>query len=167
MAISVLLSTFDAWDTDTVSFKAQKFLDSKRKNSKTWLKYCLFKFILNLNQICMMKLNHRFALLLLLLSMATTTFAQTTLTGTVTDELNKEPIPGTTIIIKGTIAGTITDGEGKFSLKVTSLPVILKISSVGYQSIELNLKDAGPHNITLKEGVTLMSEASVTGNLIE
>ncbi len=167
MAISVLLSTFDAWDTDTVSFKAQKFLDSKRKNSKTWLKYCLFKFILNLNQICMMKLNHRFALLLLLLSMATTTFAQTTLTGTVTDELNKEPIPGTTIIIKGTIAGTITDGEGKFSLKVTSLPVILKISSVGYQSIELNLKDAGPHNITLKEGVTLMSEASVTGNRIE
>ncbi|MEY4935933.1 MAG: hypothetical protein RIS64_2292 [Bacteroidota bacterium] len=114
-----------------------------------------------------MKLNQQFALLLLLWSMATISFAQTTVTGTVTDEINNEPLPGTTIIIKGTIAGTISDGEGKFSLKVTSLPVTLKISSVGYQSIELDIKDAGPHKIMLKEGVTLMSEASVTGNRIE
>jgi iron complex outermembrane recepter protein len=114
-----------------------------------------------------MKFNQHMTLLLLLWSVATISFAQTTVTGTVTDEINKEPLPGTTIIVKGTIAGTISDGEGKFSLKVTTLPVTLKISSVGYQSIEMDIKDAGPHKIALKEGVTLMSEASVTGNRIE
>jgi iron complex outermembrane recepter protein len=114
-----------------------------------------------------MKSNQQFVLLLLFWSLSTFSLAQTTITGTVTDEINKEPLPETTIAIKGTIAGALTDGNGKFSLKVANVPVTLKISCVGYQSIEIEVKDAGPHKISLKEGVTLMSEASVTGNRIE
>ena len=95
------------------------------------------------------------------------TNAQTTLTGSISDD-SKSPLIGATIAVKGTINGTSTDANGKFSLKINSaLPVTLVISSVGYETVEMSATKADIGSITMKEQASLMSEVTVSGNRIE
>ena len=97
-----------------------------------------------------------------------TALAQTVISGTVIDEQTKEPLPGSTIVVQGTIMGTVTDANGKFSLTLTKgLPVLLKVSNIGYTSFEVNVTAAGEQNISLKESSTLIGEVTVTGNRVE
>jgi iron complex outermembrane recepter protein len=94
--------------------------------------------------------------------------AQTVITGTVLDEKTKEPLPGSTIVVKETIMGTATDANGKFTITLTKgLPVTLKISNVGYESFEINVTAAGEQSISLKESPTLMGDLIVTGNRVD
>jgi iron complex outermembrane recepter protein len=93
--------------------------------------------------------------------------AQTTLTGSVSDE-NKSPLVGATIAVKGTINGTSTNENGKFSLKTNSpLPVTLVISSVGYETLEMSVSKTEVGDIALKESSGLISELVVSGNRVE
>ncbi len=94
--------------------------------------------------------------------------AQTTITGTVIDETTKEPLPGANVIVNGTISGATTDGSGKFTLKYGStLPVRLKITIVGYQTLMYDVIDAKEVTISLKESAVLMGDLTVTGNRVE
>ncbi|NBC67063.1 MAG: SusC/RagA family TonB-linked outer membrane protein [Bacteroidetes bacterium] len=72
-------------------------------------------------------------------------YAQTdTVSGTVTDEVTGEYLPGVNIIVKGASnTGTSTDSNGEFELDVPSLDETLIVSFVGYISreIELNGRD--------------------------
>lgn len=105
--------------------------------------------------------------LLLFLSIWTCANAQTTLTGTVNDD-TKNPLIGATIAVKGTINGTSTDEYGKFSLKTNApLPLTLVISSVGYETLEMNAATANLGDISLKESSGLMTELTVSGNRVE
>ena len=115
----------------------------------------------------MKKFNKAILSLLLFLGMWTITNAQTTLTGSISDD-SKSPLIGATIAVKGTISGTSTDANGKFSLKINSaLPVTLVISSVGYETIEMSASKADIGDIAMKEAASLMSELTVSGNRIE
>jgi len=58
-------------------------------------------------------------------------FAQTTVSGVVTDDQN-EPLIGANVMNKGTLEGTITDVDGSFSLDVPSNSGSLEVSFVGY-----------------------------------
>ena len=62
------------------------------------------------------------------------TFAQTTIKGTVKDKQG-EPIPGVNIIIEGTSSGASTDFDGNFTL-VTSLTgkQTLRASFIGFKT---------------------------------
>ncbi len=93
-------------------------------------------------------------------------FAQTTISGTITDATSNEPIVGASISIKGTIAGALADGKGNFNLKTKSLPVTLRISAVGYKLVEIEAKDATV-NVKLSEDIGTLSEITVTGNRVE
>jgi iron complex outermembrane receptor protein len=93
-------------------------------------------------------------------------FAQTTITGSVTDATSNEPIVGASVTIKGTIAGTLADAKGNFNLKTKSLPVTLKISAVGYKLMEVEAKDATV-NVKLTEDIGSLSEITITGNRVE
>lgn len=115
----------------------------------------------------MKKFNKSLLGLLLTLGSLTMTFAQTTLTGSVTDAEKKDALVGATIVVKGTINGTSTDANGKFSLKTTTLPVTLVVSNVGYETIEVNATKADVGTIALKEAASLMSELTVSGNRVE
>ncbi|MBQ9213044.1 MAG: carboxypeptidase-like regulatory domain-containing protein, partial [Bacteroidales bacterium] len=53
----------------------------------------------------------------LLLVFASTLYAQTEISGTVTDDAG-EPIIGASVVEKGTTNGTITDLDGNFQLSV-------------------------------------------------
>lgn len=66
-------------------------------------------------------------------------WAQTELSGTVTDEKG-EAIPGVGVGIQGTVFGTITDQDGKFTLKTNAAtPFKLVFSIIGYAGQELEI----------------------------
>ncbi len=71
---------------------------------------------------------------IMMLMFCVTTFAQTTVTGTVTDD-SGQPLPGANIIIDGTTTGTISDFDGNYSLTYNqSPPFMVTVSSVGFNS---------------------------------
>ncbi|HMI07833.1 MAG TPA: carboxypeptidase-like regulatory domain-containing protein, partial [Flavobacterium sp.] len=62
------------------------------------------------------------------------TYAQTTVTGSVTDG-NNQPVPGANVKVSGESAGTVTDNDGNFILTSSKTPPFsIEISSVGYGS---------------------------------
>ena len=89
------------------------------------------------------------------------TFAQSTVQGTVNDELG-EPIIGASVKVQGTNDGAITDLNGSFSVKASS-NATLTISYVGY--LTQNVKVAGKTNITvvLKEDAQMLNDVVVVG----
>lgn len=111
----------------------------------------------------MKKLITTNSILIFILLFFPLTFLAQTITGVVTDE-NGEFLPAVNIQEVGTSNGTTTDLDGKFSLRVSILPTKLKISSLGYATIELQVTDTKPLQITLKEEGVGLDEVVITGN---
>ena len=106
----------------------------------------------------------------LVLVAATLSFAQTTVTGTITDSGTGEPIPGVNIVVKGRVAGTISGTDGKYTLKSTDAPPItLTISYVGYGTQEITVQDANTSGLDIKmeEQATLGQEVVVSASRVE
>jgi len=60
--------------------------------------------------------------------------------GTVTDKITKEPIPGVSVTVKGKTIGSSTDLKGQFSFSTTEkTPFTIMVSYVGYTTIEREL----------------------------
>lgn len=112
-------------------------------------------------------MKKQYLLLLLFGFLSQFSFAQTTITGTITDA-SKSGLPGSTVLIKGTVIGAAADANGNFTLQTTQkLPVTLKISSVGFTSTEIVVKDNSPIKIELADEASSLSELTVTGNRVE
>jgi hypothetical protein len=76
----------------------------------------------------------RVYLLILSLFFCSITFAQNTISGSVTDS-NNQPISGANVKVVGNSAAAVTNGEGKFYLNSPkSAPLSLEVSSVGFES---------------------------------
>jgi len=58
---------------------------------------------------------------------------QNTVTGTVTDALTGEPLPGVYVLIQGTQTGGVTDVNGRYSVNVLNSDAVLQFSSVRTQ----------------------------------
>jgi len=104
-------------------------------------------------------------LALAMLLVASTTFAQTEISGIVKDSETGEAMPGVNIVVKGSIAGTITNSKGEFSLKVSqSPPVTLTFSFIGYKNQEIEITEANTSNlnITLEAAANQLTEIVVT-----
>ena len=86
---------------------------------------------------------------------------QTTVTGTVTDELNA-PLPGVTILVKGTSSGTTTDVDGKYSITVESNAVLV-FRYIGYTTQEIPVGDRSVIDVALEADIQQLDELVVTG----
>ncbi|MEJ7693744.1 TonB-dependent receptor [Daejeonella sp.] len=77
-------------------------------------------------------------LLIVLLVSANMVLAQSsTISGTVTDNLTRETLPGVTVTIKGTTTSTSTNENGRFSLsRSATTPFTLVVSYIGYKTVE-------------------------------
>ncbi|WP_425235420.1 SusC/RagA family TonB-linked outer membrane protein [Ulvibacterium sp.] len=104
----------------------------------------------------------RFLMLIFLLGIVSVSWAQTTVTGTVTDDLNA-PLPGASVIEKGTTNGTTTDFDGNFTIEVSDPNAILEVSYLGYTTAEIPLE--GQTNVTaqLSEDATQLEDVVVVG----
>lgn len=79
-------------------------------------------------------LKKHLALFIIAVVTIKTTYAQIILKGTIYDKSTKQPIPFVNISLNKT--GTISDIDGNFALKITSLPANIKVSCIGYETIE-------------------------------
>jgi iron complex outermembrane receptor protein len=97
-----------------------------------------------------------------------TSFAQETIeiTGLVTDQEKKEPLPGVAVSIKGTVAGTVTSNEGSFVLRTRQkLPFTLVFTSVGFTPREVEVTSLGSSlQVALATQTVLGSEVVVTAS---
>ena len=74
----------------------------------------------------------RFSLLLLsVVLLCTTALAQVSITGTVVQASDNEPIIGATVTVVGTKTGTATDLDGKFTISVPNSNSMLNITYIG------------------------------------
>lgn len=85
-----------------------------------------------------------------------------TVSGTVTN-LQGEPIPGATIVVKGTTQGTIADIDGKYSLSNVDSNVDLLFSFVGMTTQEISVKGQSTINVVLSEQTIGLDEVVAIG----
>lgn len=109
------------------------------------------------------KINSVFKMLLwgLLLSLGTMAKAQTTVTGTVTDQLN-EPVIGANVSIKGTTTGTVTDLDGQYSVQVPNEQSVLVFSYLGYATQELTVGTRTTIHVKMEESSQMLGEVVVS-----
>ncbi|MBP6065895.1 MAG: TonB-dependent receptor [Bacteroides sp.] len=100
-------------------------------------------------------------LMLCLLSSIGLMAQKKTITGTVMD-VTGEAIIGATVIEIGSSNGVITDLDGKFTLSVNPNGKI-RVTYVGYQIQEVDIKGKSSFNVTLKEDSQQLDEVVVTG----
>lgn len=84
-----------------------------------------------------------------------------TIKGRVMDEMQKEPIPGVNVKVKGSTLGTITDFNGNFNLVVPSKNSVLVVSFIGYVTQEIVVGNQRTININLKENAQKLDEVVV------
>lgn len=98
--------------------------------------------------------------ILLFCLVAATTYAQTRVTGKVTDQ-SGQPLPGVSVTEKGTKNGTSTDSNGSFSISVAQGGV-LTFKSVGLLSKEVSVGTSTTLNIKMEEDQQALTEVVVT-----
>ena len=86
--------------------------------------------------------------------------------GTVTDKLAKEPIPGVSVTIKGKTIGSSTDSKGQFSFTTTEkAPFTVVVSYVGFTTVEREIT-GNATNLTfeLETGAILGQEVVISAS---
>ncbi|MEL6256046.1 MAG: SusC/RagA family TonB-linked outer membrane protein, partial [Bacteroidota bacterium] len=100
-------------------------------------------------------------------------FAQSLISGTVTDASSGDPLVGASVVVKGTTNGTLTSDNGSFRISA-SQGNVLTISYVGYVSQEVTVTSATTYNVGMKlgtldevviTGYTAQSKANVSGSV--
>lgn len=121
--------------------------------------YCKPKFPI-------MRKNYRYlAAWLMAVTISIAANAQSvTISGNIRNESSKEAVPAASVVVKGTSQGTFTNPNGDFSIKVSKLPVVLVISSIGYENQELTVSSANqPLTIDFKVNNALGQEVVIAG----
>ncbi|HEY0092109.1 MAG TPA: carboxypeptidase-like regulatory domain-containing protein, partial [Flavobacterium sp.] len=100
-------------------------------------------------------------LLLLLLMLPVGVFAQGTLTGTVLDKADNQPLPGVNVVIQGSSTGVSTDFDGKFSLSNIKSGDVVVFSYIGYKDFTLNYQNQPSVTVSLEPEANQLSEVVV------
>jgi iron complex outermembrane receptor protein len=101
-------------------------------------------------------------LLLGLLMVSGSLFAQRTVSGTITDGETGVPLVGASVIAIGTSTGTIADIDGTFSLQLPAGINEVEVSYTGYTSQKVDASTTSSFNIKLVSG-TALNEVVVIG----
>ncbi|MEM9928894.1 MAG: SusC/RagA family TonB-linked outer membrane protein [Bacteroidota bacterium] len=112
---------------------------------------------------------------LVLLLFCTVATAQSTVSGTLTDEQTGDPLIGASVLIKGTSSGTVTDFDGSYSLQASDGDILV-VSYTGYSSQEIVVGPGAQYSIALSSGELLdevvvvaygkQKKATVTGAVV-
>lgn len=87
---------------------------------------------------------------------------QVTITGTITDANDNEPLVGASIYIKSTNKGTVSNIDGKYSIEAKKGDYLI-FSYVGYLKEEVKIGDKSVINIALKQDAKVLEDISVIG----
>ncbi|KAA2241335.1 TonB-dependent receptor [Chitinophaga agrisoli] len=87
---------------------------------------------------------------------------QKTVTGKITDQISKQPLPGATVNVKGTSQGVAADVNGVFSIQAGP-SAILVVSYMGYGTQEITVGNQSSINIALSNSISNVNEIVVVG----
>ena len=105
---------------------------------------------------------------LVFLSVLCTSMWAEKLSGIVTDGFTREPLIGVTILNKDDGTGTVTDFDGRYELNITSMPVHLQFSYVGYQTEDRVLKTIPErYDLVMQADNEVLEEVVVTAGRFE
>lgn len=99
---------------------------------------------------------------LLVLSWLGVSFAQTTITGIVTDAATATPLIGVSIFAESG-AGAISDVDGRYTITVSNEDKSLTFTYVGYSDQRINIGALSVIDVQMVEGVTIGDEVVVVG----
>ena len=83
------------------------------------------------------------------------------ISGTIIDSNDGLEMIGVNIIEKGTSNGTVTDFDGEYSLNVSSGSSVILITSIGYETLEINVSNRSIIDLEMKEDSELLDEVVV------
>ncbi|MBP3744626.1 MAG: SusC/RagA family TonB-linked outer membrane protein [Prevotella sp.] len=110
----------------------------------------------------MSKIIKKSLLLLAGLFLTVSGYAQSSVSGKVTDE-NGESLIGASVMIAGTSSGTVTDIEGNYTVANVPKNGTLRVSYIGYKSEDVAVGGRTRIDVTLKPDNALLDEAIVVG----
>jgi iron complex outermembrane recepter protein len=139
------------------------------------LQFCTTKIMyFNLNSLKSHFMKNFFTKLRLsffasIMLLAASSYAQTKISGKVSDGATKESLIGVSIGVKGKVIGTITDTKGNFSLSTTTpTPFTISISSVGYKTQDIVVSGAkSDFDIKMEEQNIMGQEVVVSASRVE
>lgn len=88
-------------------------------------------------------------------------YAQSTITGKVTDAVDGSPLAGSTVKIKGTSRATVTNQNGNFTINASKNQTLV-ISNIGYADQEISIGDQTTFNVNLSRQENTINEVIVT-----
>jgi len=101
-------------------------------------------------------------MLFLLQFVAIAAWAQTRVSGRITDD-QSSALPGVSVVLKGTTTGTVTDADGKYQLNVTGSNPTLVFSYIGYITQEVPVNGKSSISIKLAADTKSLNEVVVVG----
>ncbi|MFM2138989.1 MAG: hypothetical protein RJA57_1296, partial [Bacteroidota bacterium] len=111
-----------------------------------------------------MRKSYRFLAVWLIAALSTLSVnaQNVTITGKIKNSSSQDAMPAVSVSIKGTSQGTYTNSDGDFSLNVAKLPVVLVITSSGFEKQEVTVSDASkPLDVALKVSYYMGEEVVV------
>ncbi|GAB3015993.1 TonB-dependent receptor [Spirosoma pulveris] len=90
-------------------------------------------------------------------------YAQSTITGTVTDATTGEAMAGTTVQVKGTNVGATTNAAGQYQISLPATGKVLIFSFIGYQPAEVTVGNRSVVDAKLSSSDNALSEVIVVG----
>ena len=94
--------------------------------------------------------------------MTAVSYAQTTVSGNVTDDTG-EPVIGASVMIVGTSTGTVTDFDGNYSISKVDQNASLQVSYIGYKTEKVAVNGRTKIDIQLKPDNEVLDEVIVVG----
>jgi len=88
---------------------------------------------------------------------------QQAVTGTVTDAITGEPMPGVNIVVKGTTIGALTDLSGRYSVTVSDPNDVLVFTFIGYNAQEVLLAGRRIVDVRMIQSIEALEEVVVVG----
>jgi len=110
-----------------------------------------------------MRKNLLLSSLFILLSFLQSVAQQKAITGKVVEPTTGKPIAGATVAVKGTTVATETNAQGNFSISLPNPNAKLVVSSVGFETQEINPSGKTDVSVSLKTTTSTLNEVVVTG----
>lgn len=101
--------------------------------------------------------------LLLLFMMPMSFFAQSTVSGIITERDTGMPIPGANVVIKGTTIGTTTNFDGEYTLDGVNLDDVIVVSYLGFAPQEIPYTGQQRINVQLQPDTAILEEVVLIG----
>src|SRR5689334_6293884 len=83
--------------------------------------------------------------------------------GTIVDQEDNQPLSGVSVVVKGTSTGTTTDANGKFTVNMPAGKNQLEVSYAGYTKQTITVDRGNSVSLHLTKDLSELSEVQVVG----